>query len=456
VPNILVDTMRRNRAAIKASLDGLIAQTERRSDRNLTPEETRQFDALLADLRSTDSRIVELEADAAREDRAAATRVAAGEGGEQRSGPRWSVGRESATYRPDDTGTSYFRDLVSARRGDYDAAQRLSRNNAEAASESRALGNSGATGGSGGEFAGPAWLMEEFAAIARAGRVTADRLNKQPLPSGVSTINVPKFLTGAATSAQGIQNTAVANTDPTTAAVSSGISTIAGRVVVSQQLIDQGGLNIDQLLLADLAADYARQLDRMVLSGTGSSGQLLGLLNVPGITTATYTQATPSVTGTGGFYAQINKAISQVATTRFLPPTCILMTPSRFSWIAASFDSTGRPLVAPSGNAFNQIADAGALTAEGAAAQVAGLPVFLDANLPQNLGTGANQDVALVLRAPDVQLYESDITLASFDAPYADTMGVLRRAHEYSALLAGRYPSSIAVISGTGMTPPSY
>ena len=337
--NVLAQQMRVRREGIKAELDRLVSVAETRTDKNFTRAESRQIDQGLADLRAADSRILELEADAAREDRAAATRRDLGKVGEQRSGPSWTVGREAHTYRPDVAEVSYFRDLVSARRGDYAAAERLHRNNQEAAVEKRALGNSGATGGSAGEFAGPAWIMKEFAAISRAGRVTADRLNKQPLPSGVSTINVPKFLTGTSTAPVSTQNTLVSNTDPTTAAVSSGISTVAGRVVVSQQLIDQSGLDIDKLLLADLAADYARQLDKLVISGTGTAGQLLGLLNVSGISTVTYTQTTPAVSGAGGFYAQVNKAISTVATTRFLPPTCILMTPARWSWIAGSFDS---------------------------------------------------------------------------------------------------------------------
>jgi len=445
----LSQTQRERRAGIKAQLDALVAGAESRADKNFSPAETARFDGLLGDLRASDAAIADLVASEAREARAAQARAAAGEGG------TWSVAGEAATYRPDN-GMSFFRDLVASKKGDFDAAQRLQRNNSEMAIERRALGNTGATGGSGGEFAPPAWLESEFVALARAARVTADRLTRRPLPSGVSSVNIPKVTGGTATAVQTTQNTTVAAVDPTTSALTSGITTIAGKVVVSLQLLQQSPVALDEMLLGDLAADYARTLDLQVISGTGAGGQLLGLLNVAGITQTAFTQATPSVTGTGGYYATINKAIAAVATSRFLPPTCILMHPRRWSWVAAAFDSSGRPLVSPSGNAFNQVADASAVAAQGPVGEMAGLPVFTDANLPINLGAGLNQDPTLVMRAEDVFLWETDPTLASFDAPYSDSLGVLFRAHGYSALIGSRYPASIAVVNGTGTVTPAY
>jgi len=447
----LSTNLRERRAGIKSQLDALIAGAESRADKNFNPAETARFDGLIADLRAADASLVDLDASEAVQTRAAQARVAAGEGGTQ----RWSVAGEAATYRPD-SGLSFFRDLVSSKRGDFDAAQRLQRNNSEMALERRALGNTGGTGGSGGEFAPPAWLESEFVALARAARVTADRLTKRPLPAGVSSVNIPKVTGGTATAVQTTQNTTVAAVDPTTSALTSGITTIAGKVVVSLQLLQQSPVALDEMLLGDLAADYARTLDLQVISGTGAGGQLLGLLNVAGITQTAFTQATPSVTGTGGFYATVNKAIAAVATSRFLPPTCILMHPRRWSWIAAAFDSSGRPLVSPSGNAFNQVADAAAVAAQGPVGEMAGLPVYTDPNLPINLGAGLNQDPVLVMRAEDVYLWETDVTLASFDAPYSDALGVLFRAHGYSALIGSRYPASIAVVNGTGTVTPAY
>jgi len=447
----LSTNMRERRAALKAQLDALVAGAEARADKNFSPAETARFDGLLGDLRAADTAIADTDAAEARSAQSAQARAAAGEGGPQ----RWSVAGEAATYRRSGE-VSFFRDLANARRGDFDAAQRLQRNNAEAALEHRALGNTGGTGGSGGEMAPPLFLVEEFVALARAARVTADRLTKRPLPSGVSSVNIPKVTSGTSTSVQGTQNTAVSSTDPTTSQLTSQITTIAGKVVVSLQLLQQSPIAFDEMILGDLAADYARTLDQQVISGTGAGGQLLGLLNVAGIQQVAYTQAAPSVAGGGGFYATINKAISAVATARFLPPSCIVMHPRRWSWVAASSDSTGRPLVSPSGNAFNQIADASTVAAQGPVGQMAGLPCYTDANIPTNLGAGLNQDPVFVMRAEDVYLWETDVTLASFDAPYSDVLSVLFRAHGFSSLIGSRYPASIAVVNGTGTVTPAY
>ena len=269
----LSTNQRERRAGIKQQLDALVAGAEARADKNFSPTETSAFDRLLGDLRAADAAIADMDENEARSARSAQARAAAGESG------TWSVGGESATYRPDSP-VSFFQDLVSSKRGDFDAAQRLQRNNSEMALERRALGNTGGTGGSGGEFAPPAWLESEFVALARAARVTADRLTKRPLPSGVSSVNIPKVTGGTATAVQTTRNTTVAAVDPTTSALTSGITTIAGKVVVSLQLLQQSPVALDEMLLGDLAADYARTLDLQVISGTGAGGQLLGLLNV--------------------------------------------------------------------------------------------------------------------------------------------------------------------------------
>ena len=82
---------------------------------------------------------------------------------------------------------------------------------------------------------------------------------------------------------------------------------------------------------------------------------------------------------------------------------------------------------------------------------MAGLPVWVDNNLPLN---GSLQDPILVCRFADLYTWESDVTLATFDAPFANSLGVLVRAHQYLAAVMSRYPASIAVIQGTGTAPP--
>lgn len=448
VPGVdVLAQMRSRRTAVKDALDAILV-IPTAEQRDLRASESRDFDRAAETIRSIDERIDELEATQTRSNFAAETTRMSG-----MSGLQSGYVTDPAVYRRDNpAGPSFFRDLASARlQGDPDAGERLVRNNREV----RALGNTGAAGGSGGEFAPPAWFLEQFVKLARPGRVVADRATKMPLPSGVSSVNIPRVATGTTTAVQTTQNTAVSQTDLTTTALTSGIVTIAGKQVVSRQLLDQSGLDLDMVILGDLAADAAKQVDLQVISGSGVS-QVTGILNVAGITQVAYTQATPAVAGTGGFYATLNKAISAIATARFAPPDCILMHPRRWSWVAAAFDGQNRPLVSPSGNAFNQVAEAGNVDAQGPVGQMAGLPVYLDANIPTNLGAGTNQDPVIVARMSDLFLWESPVNMQVFEQPYADSMGVLYRAHEYLSFQGGRYPASIAIVNGTGTVLPVY
>jgi len=109
--------------------------------------------------------------------------------------------------------------------------------------------------------------------------VFANLVNHQELPSGVSSVNIPKISGGTTVAIQTTQNTALSQTDLTTTSVSSGISTIGGKQVVAQQLLDQSGIPFDRIILQDLAADYARQLDTQFIAGSGAAGQLRGVAN---------------------------------------------------------------------------------------------------------------------------------------------------------------------------------
>ncbi len=465
VSPVQIDVLRTRRREMFAQRDQLMQNLDRVLDsasaekRDLRASEAREFDRCRAEvkhlddqIREVDERVEELRSLAVRQGDAAEARRLSGDTGLQ-SG--YASPRGGDVYRPGDTSTSFFKDLRASKLGDVEAGQRLQANN----NEQRALGNTGGAGGSGGEFAPPGWLVADFVALARAGRVLADRCVRDVLPAGVSSVNIPKVSTGTSTAIQSTQNTALASTDPTTTSLTSPIVSIGGKNVVSQQLLDQSAIPFDRMILGDLAADYARSLGSQVISGTGAGGQLNGVLTfftASGTSNVTFTQASPAVTGAGGFYSNLNKAISNVSTSRFLPPNAIVMHPRRWSWVAAAFDSTGRPLVSPSGNAFNQIADAATVAAQGPVGEMAGLPVYVDPNIPTNLGVGTNQDPVFVGKFDDLYLWENGPTMASFDQPYADSAGVLFRALGYSAFIPSRYASSVSVISGTGCTPPVY
>lgn len=439
-----LEKMRAQREARKAALTALTEAAEAET-RDLTADETAAFDAGLAEIRKIDERITELEALEEREARTAekAAKVPA-------SGVK--VTSEPATYRSHGP-HSFFRDVLAAKEGNHEARARLERNNKEVR-ETRAV-DLNTTAGSGGEFAPPGWLIDQFVALARPGRVAADRLYHQPLPPGVSSINVPKVSGGSAVAVQAAQGNAVQDTAMTTTSVTSGVTTLGGSQSISLQEFYQSPINVDDMVIQDLAADYAKQLDIQVINGSGSSNQLTGLLNLSGISTVAYTSGTPAVGGSGALYAKMANAVSNVETARFMPADCILMHPRRYNWILASSDSNNRPLMVPSGPQFNGVGVAGEPVAQGPAGYMLGLPVYTDPNIPTNLGAGTNQDPVIVLRSQDSWLYESDFHADVLTQPQGVNLAVVIRVFAFAALLH-RYAGSIAVVNGTGTVAPTF
>lgn len=445
-----LEIMRERRAAKKAELDELLAlpTTEKR---DLNSDEDAKFESLVEEIRKQDDRIAELEQQEKRESAAAEARAASGDTGRQ-------VARvqEPPVYTADGlTGNSFFRDLAAARLGGDDmAADRLRRNTAMVA-EQRALGNTGAVGGSGGEFAPPVWLVDEYIALVRAGRVTADLFNQQTIPAGVSSVNLPKVLTGTTVAPQTTQNTAGSQTDMTTGYVQTGFATLIGKQVVSQQLIDQSAIPFDKVILGDLASAYAQQVGTQVLNGTGAgsgTGAVVnGLASATFGSTTTWTQAAPTV---AGFYGQASKALAAFQTARFVPPTAWLMHPRRWYWLVSQVDSSNRPLVVPQGNAFNAIATLESTPAQGLAGIFLGLPVYIDPNISITGGAGSNQDNVYLLRQDDLWFFESEPQPEVFREPYSDSAGVLFRMMGYVGTILNRYTASLGVITGTGLVTP--
>jgi HK97 family phage major capsid protein len=343
-------------------------------------------------------------------------------------------------------------------RGDRAAAERLQRSAQIEGVETRALGNTGAAGGSGGEFAPPAWIISEWVNLIRPGRITADLFAHESVPAGVSSVNYPKITGGTTTAIQSTQNSALSQTDLTTSYVQTGFATIGGKQVVSQQLLDQTALNFDRVIMNDLAADYGQRVGAQIYLGTGTgsgTGAVInGLTNATLGTTQTWTQASPTA---AGFYGQAGAMLSAFLTKRLAPPTCWIMAPRRWYWLASAADSTGRPLVVPVGNAYNPIATQTDVSqSQGMVGYFHGLPVYIDPQVPINIGGGTNQDLVYLVKADDLVLFESAPQAEVFRETYADSVGVLFRLFGYVGTILNRHTESLAVMTGTGLVTPTF
>jgi HK97 family phage major capsid protein len=445
--NTLITMLRENREAKQSELDELL-KTPTDEKRDLNEDEDAKFAEIRDALDAFDKRITELVELEERQRQADEARKTAGVAGAQ-------VNEPNPVYRKDDSASpSFFRDLATASKpsniGFDEARQRLA-----AAQETRA-GDMTTVAGAGGEFAPPLWLVEDFVALARPGRVAADLCNGNTLPSGVSSVNLPKVASGVTVAVQQTQNTAVSDTAMTTTSVSSGITTLAGQQVVSLQLIDQSGIPFDRVVLQDLAKAYAGSLDTQVLYGSNANGQLNGLVNVGTAQAFTTTQpAVASTTNANSLYYAVTKAIATVWTNLYQPATALIMHPRRWAWILGSVDSNSRPLVIPDGSAFNSAGQGDNMTAQGRAGTFAGLPVYVDPNISTAANSTTNQDEIYVVRQDELYLWETPVQSASFDATYANQLSILFRVHGYAAFIPNRYTTGASVpIRGTGLIAP--
>ncbi|NUO35880.1 MAG: phage major capsid protein [Nocardioidaceae bacterium] len=444
------------RGALADALSGTYAEA-RSANRDLTEAEQAAYDEARGALVKHDEaiadakrRLAEAEED---EKRAAGVAALAAEFGTEERTQRAPaiVGSEPETYRKDGQ-FSYFRDLtmVSLNRADSGARARLERNNREVEVETRALST---TDGAGGDFVPPLWMINDYVELARTARPTADRVRNETLPGGTDQVNVPKILTGTAVAEQATQNTAVQNTDATTGSVAANVATLAGQQILPVQLIEQSPLNMDTILLADLAADYAAKVDLFVLNNNAANK--MGLLQQTGTNAVTYTSASPTV---ALLWSKLADAIQQVTTNRFLPPDTIVMHPRRWAYLLAATDSAGRPIIGvDNGPTFNSLGTStGVASANGVVGRIAGLDVVVDPQVPTNLGAGTNQDPIIVFRSSDSILWEGAPHAEAFRETKADQLSVLLRFYRYAAFTTARYAKSVSVINGTGLVAPTF
>ncbi|MFI1520642.1 phage major capsid protein [Kitasatospora cineracea] len=471
-----ITALQERRAQLKDQLAEIL-QAPTAEKRDLNDAERGKFDAAEAEIRQIDERIAELDEQLQRDEQAAERA--------KRYAPKASVevGNEPRTYERGNR-HSYFLDLarVELNRGDGDggveaARERIRRHTAElevdlprrekersARAERELRGihresafekrvNPNRTDGQGGYFVPPAWLMDEYIDLPRFGRTLANSVRNLTLPSGTDSINVPKIATGTKTGIQTADAGAVTSQDLTDTSVSAPVRTIAGQQDIALQLLDQSPVSFDDIVMMDLEADYNMQLDTQCWTGTGTSNQVLGVLNVSGINAITYTDATPTVPE---LYVPWLQAMSKSSTNRKLPPTAAFMTPARWYWMMSALDSSNRPLVLPdTSSPFNPLALQTGADTEGYVGKVAGLPSFTDGNIPSNLGAGTNEDRISIMRTSDLYLWEGTKRTRVLTEILSGTLQVRLQVYNYVAFMPHRRPENISVISGTGLIAPT-
>lgn len=377
--------------------------------------------------------------------------------------PQVEVKSEPLTYhryRPD---RSYFRDLVLVDR-DPQAQLRLEAHAREMAveipaREARAWRRAADSGmefrvnpnriqGQGGYFAPPLWIIDQFATAPRAPRVLAGLVPTFPLPAGVQSINLPRLTTGNAEAAEADLD-AVDGQDAADSQVQSPVMTINGQADVALQLLEQSpqGAHLDWAMGKDLSEAYDAALEAQMVVGVSTAETYAGVFNqCPSGNIITYTDASPTL---AEMYPFIGQASAAVGKARKMPVQVWLMTTARWSWIATSEDQQLRPIVPPDLSPPQRSID-GYLEP---VSSMYGWPVFPDDAIPITLNS--NQDTIIACRPSDLMLFEGDPRIMVGLEVLSGVLMARIQYRRYSAALTGRYPSGIAVVTGSGMVPAS-
>jgi len=503
----LLDAAIERREELQADLDKVVSIPASESRTALNEDEERAFEKLTKKIDESDKAIksyrkqIEREAKAAK---AMAGAAAAESPVDEVRGhePVAHVTSEPQVYHPDNKrGGSYFQDLgtiaaAAARLGGGDATaalERMARNDREFNVEMRKadeatkrnfdgfISNEGGsvekrvnpntTFGTGGEFVPPLWLVSQFVPFVRPDRVTANRVQNRPLPPGIDVINLPKITVGSLTGVQAAQGGAVASQDIQTSTISASVRTLSGQEDISLQLLEQSPLQLDGVISDDLMRDLYQRLDFQILAGTGTNGQHLGILNVPGATSntsitnsnyVTVSSATFADNSTSGTqYRSILNGVNQIETLRIAAADTIIAHPRRVnSWRYSAVDSQYRPLFVAYPQ-FNALGADVPNQPEGAAGELAGLTVLKDGNVPTTMNgtavTGGTADAVIVMKASDLILWEGTPRFRALPEILSGTLQIRYQVYQYSAFMPNRFAPSISILTGnTGLAAPAF
>jgi Phage capsid family len=301
-------------------------------------------------------------------------------------------------------------------------------------------------------FSPPLWLIDQGVLAVRPERVIADLIQGPfPLDRGVSSIRLPRFITGTQTAATRPKAAGDLH-DFTDEWTGSPVVPIQGLSDIPLQMI-QGlplrGANLDLRLWADMLNDYDFQLERMILSGTGTLESFTGINNVEGIESVTYNSGSPTAMGA---YPFLGQAFGAVSDNRKIRPEAWLMRGGRWAWWTTSEDEQKRPLGVPDAHNPAPTTPDGVPDPIGA---LLGLPVFTSESISATQGEAANQDNQLALRPLDMLLWESDPVMTVSEEPLSGTMEARLTLRRSAAFIAGRYPSGICTVGGTGFVVPT-
>jgi HK97 family phage major capsid protein len=328
---------------------------------------------------------------------------------------------------------SFFHDLVHARPEVSDDAEARTR----LAEHTRAL----TTGVAGAGIVPPKWLTDQYAPLARQGRVVANAVRHIDLGDDPRPITLPKQTTGTdnVVAEQSTENTHPTETD----AFATDVDTVAfkptsGIQSVSRQTLDMSDPSIDELIYGDMLSVYDVKVEQKVVTAMVTAAAAAATVT----TFATDSSAASPDTGDWADIDPVPVALDAMIDAefavwgaRFLPADVAIMRIPRWGKFRKLRDLDGRALLPPEfqRQQMVNVEGVGTVNARGQVEDLAVLPTIA-------MGSSAYPENILVARAADTILWEGAMQRFRFEevaGPESVKLGIWA----YTGVLV-RYASS--------------
>lgn len=341
---------------------------------------------------------------------------------------------------------SFYADIKQANRGRTDAMDRIAFGTGI---EGKAMAEG--TGSQGGYLV-QTQIERQILDVRELDNVLRDMCSK--LNVTTTTIELDQITLGTTAGWVAELATKPEATSLTLASVSATVFTAAGLATISNQLLADSNPAVDQLVTRDLAKRLVALEETAFLAGTGT-GQPLGILNTPGVSTKTST--TPGtgtvISGTGGILDTVLDAIAQVQQD-YGQPSAILMHPR--TWTAILKDKNAQGVYTYGSPAFG-VNNSPALNDprtvyQGPVRTLWGINVVLSNRVPTNLGTGTNESRVIVGDFTEALILDRQgITVDESPHVYFTSNQTVFRAEERVGFTAARQPKAFCVVGGTSL-----
>lgn len=142
------------------------------------------------------------------------------------------------------------------------------------------------------------------------------------------TLTVPTVATGVDSGSQDGENIAVTDSTPLVTDVGPlPLTTVEGGLYVSRQMLQRGTPGLDIFVASELLGGWGERVEYLVLNGSGANGEPAGILEPSGISTVTYTDASPTA---AEFVAKVAAAATTSESDRQLARDTIVVHPRRW------------------------------------------------------------------------------------------------------------------------------